>query len=122
MLARFLETGAYDRSLRALRRAYQQQVERTADAVSRHFPEGTRITRPQGGVVLWLELPGKVDTNLLFERAAEENIACVPGDLFSPSGLYRNCLRLNCGNPWTPAIEAGVRRLGELAAQLPGKA
>lgn len=122
VLARFLETGAYDRSLRALRRVYQQQVERTADAVSRYFPEGTRITRPQGGVVLWLELPGKVDTNLLFERAAEENIACVPGDLFSPSGLYRNCLRLNCGNPWTPAIEAGVRRLGELAAELPGKA
>lgn len=122
VLARFLETGAYDRSLRALRRAYRQQVERTADAVSRYFPEGTRITRPQGGVVLWLELPGRVDTNLLFERAAEENIAFVPGDLFSPSGLYRNCLRLNCGNPWTPVIEAGVRRLGEMATEMSGKA
>ena len=122
VLARFLETGAYDRSLRTLRRAYRQQVERTADAVSRYFPEGTRITRPQGGVVLWLELPGRVDTNVLFERAAEENIAFVPGDLFSASGLYRNCLRLNCGNPWTPAIEAGVRRLGEMATEMPGKA
>ena len=120
VLARYLESGAYDRNVRKLRHAYRQQVERMADAVSRHFPEGTRITRPQGGVVLWLELPGRVDTNPLFERAAEENIACVPGDLFSPSGLYRNCLRLNCGNPWTPAIEAGVRRLGELAAALPG--
>ena len=99
--------------------AGREQVERMSDAVSRHFPEGTRITRPQGGLVLWLELPGQVDTNALFERAAEENIAFVPGDLFSPSGLYRNCLRLNCGNPWTPAIEAGVRRLGELAAELP---
>jgi len=120
VLARYLESGAFDRSLRALRGAYRQQVERTADAVSRHFPEGTRITRPQGGLVLWLELPGRVDANLLFERAAEANIAFVPGDLFSPSGLYRNCLRLNCGNPWTPAIEAGVRRLGELASELPG--
>ncbi|CAG0928678.1 MAG: Histidinol-phosphate aminotransferase [Rhodocyclaceae bacterium] len=116
VLARFLESGAYDRNLRALRRAYREQVERMSDAVSRHFPEGTRITRPQGGLVLWLELPGQTDTSALFDRAAEENIAFVPGDLFSPSGLYRNCLRLNCGNPWTPAIEAGVRRLGELAS------
>ncbi len=122
VLARYLETGAYDRNVRKLRQAYRQQVERMADAVSRHFPEGTRITRPQGGLVLWLELPGKVDTNALFERAAEENIAFVPGDLFSASGLYRNCLRLNCGNPWTPAIEAGVRRLGEMATEMPGKA
>jgi DNA-binding transcriptional MocR family regulator len=122
VLARFLESGAYDRNVRTLRRAYRQQVERMADAVSRYFPEGTRITRPQGGVVLWLELPGPADTNALFERAAEENIAFVPGDLFSASGLYRNCLRLNCGNPWTPAIEAGVRRLGEMATEMPGKA
>lgn len=128
VLARYLESGAYDRSLRRLRQAYQDQVERMSDAVARHFPEGTRFTRPSGGLVLWVELPTPADdrrkspwdSNRLFERAAAENIAFVPGDLFSPSGLYRNCLRLNCGNPWSPAIEAGVRRLGELAAELSG--
>lgn len=120
VLARYLESGAYDRNLRTLRRAYREQVERMSDAVSRHFPEGTRITRPQGGLVLWLELPGQTDTSALFDRAAEENIAFVPGDLFSPSGLYRNCLRLNCGNPWTPAVEAGVRRLGQMATEMLG--
>jgi hypothetical protein len=40
----------------------------------------------------------------------------VPGELFSASGMYRNCLRLNCGNPHTPEIEDAVRRLGSIFA------
>jgi DNA-binding transcriptional MocR family regulator len=65
--------------------------------------------------VLWVELPKEIDTAALWQRAIAENIAFVPGDLFSPSRLYRNCLRLNCGNPWTETTEAAIRRLGELA-------
>ena len=84
-------------------------------AVTRYFPAGTRIARPLGGFVLWVELPEDIDTAVLYPRAIAEGIAFVPGDLFSASGLYRNCLRLNCGNPWSETIEAAVKRLGELA-------
>ena len=48
--------------------------------------------------------------------AIAAGVAYVPGELFSASGMYRNCLRLNCGNPHTPEIENAVRRLGELLA------
>ena len=114
VLAEYLESGAYERHLRTLRRAYQQQVEAMRLAVSRHFPAATRITQPQGGYVLWVELPEGIDTARLYERAISENLAYVPGDLFSASGMYRNCLRLNCGNPHTPEIEDAVRRLGAI--------
>jgi len=115
VLAESLESSAYERHVRGLRRQFQNQVERTIDAVARHFPAGTRTTRPGGGLVLWVELPGSIDTAALWRRAIAENIGFVPGDLFSPSGLYRHCLRLNCGNPWSESIAAGLRRLGEMA-------
>lgn len=114
VLAEYLESGAYDRHLRTLRRRYEQQVESMRAAVVRHFPTATRLTRPQGGFVLWVELPEEVDANALHGRAVAEGVAFVPGELFSASGMYRNCLRLNCGNPHTPAIEEAVRRLGRL--------
>jgi DNA-binding transcriptional MocR family regulator len=117
VLAEYLESGAYERHLRTLRRAYLQQVETMRLAVSRHFPAETRITQPQGGYVLWVELPESIDTAKLYEQAVAENLAYVPGDLFSASGMYRNCLRLNCGNPHTPEIEDAVRRLGAIFCQ-----
>lgn len=117
VLAETLEAGAYERQVRGLRRRFEVQVEQTIAAVTRHFPPGTRIARPHGGFVLWVELPDGIDTARLWRKAIAENIAFVPGDLFSPSGLYRNCLRLNCGNPWSETIEAAVKRLGELAGR-----
>jgi len=119
VVARYLESTAYVRHLRALRRAYETQVLRMSEAVLRYFPAGTRLSQPQGGFVLWVELPAEVDSTLLFEEAARVGIAIVPGDLFSASGQYRNCLRLNCGNPWSPRFDAAIRRLGGLAADLP---
>lgn len=115
VLAETLESGAYERHVRGLRRRYQGQVEQMMAAVARHFPASTRLARPQGGFVLWTELPEGIDTTALWRRAQAENIAFVPGDLFSPSRLYRNCLRLNCGNPWSESIEAAIQRLGALA-------
>ena len=116
VLAEYLESGAYERHLRGLRRAYERQVEAMRLAVSRHFPAATRIAQPRGGYVLWVELPEEIDTSRFYERAIAENVAYVPGELFSPSGMYRNCLRLNCGNPHTPEIEDAVRRLGAIFA------
>ncbi len=114
VLAEYLESGAMDRHLRGLRRAYRHQVEAMQAAVARYFPASTRIAQPQAGYVLWVELPEWIDTTQLHARALRENLSYVPGALFSPSGMYRNCLRLNCGNPHTPEIDDAIRRLGLL--------
>jgi len=114
VLAEYLESGSYERHLRGLRRAYENQVECMRTAVGRYFPAATRIAQPQGGFVLWVELPEEIDTSRLHERAVAENLSYVPGELFSASGMYRNCLRLNCGNPHSPDIDDAVRRLGSL--------
>ena len=117
VLAEYLESSAYERHLRSLRRCYERQVDGMQAAVSRYFPAATRLSQPQGGYVLWVELPEELDTTQLYEQAIAENLAYVPGELFSASGMYRNCLRLNCGNPHTVEIEDAVRRLGALISR-----
>ncbi|MCX6924571.1 MAG: PLP-dependent aminotransferase family protein [Verrucomicrobia bacterium] len=58
-LADFLATGGYERHLRRLRRTYSQLAERMSGSIARHFPAGTRVTRPEGGQVLWVELQAR---------------------------------------------------------------
>lgn len=120
VLAEYLESGAMDRHLRTLRRNYRHQVEAMQAAVARYFPATTRIAQPQAGYVLWVELPDYIDANQLHGRALKENLSYVPGALFSASGMYRNCLRLNCGNPHHAEIDDAVRRLGQLAGAVKG--
>ena len=115
----FLRTGGYDHHLRSIRRAYQNQLHLFSQASLRHFPEGTRLSRPQGGFILWVELPAGVDTLRLYRDALRHHINTAPGALFSVKDRYRNCLRMNCGIPWSDPVDAALRTLGELArAQL----
>lgn len=115
----FLRTGGYDHHLRSIRRAYQNQLQLFSQAILRHFPEGTRLSRPQGGFILWAELPAGVDTLQLHRDALRHHINTAPGALFSVKDRYRNCLRMNCGIPWSEPVDAALRTLGELArAQL----
>jgi DNA-binding transcriptional MocR family regulator len=116
-IAEFLAGGGYDHHLRRVRRAFERQVARVSDAVCEHFPAGTKLTRPQGGFVLWVELDARVDTLRLHEAALARRIAIAPGAIFSASGKYGNCLRLNCEAPWSAAIESAIVTLGRLIGE-----
>lgn len=119
-IAAFLAEGGYDRTLRRLRREYRDLTARMALAVAEAFPAGTRVTRPGGGHVLWVEMPTPVDSVRLHEEALAIGVSVAPGILFSASGRYRNCIRLNCALPWTPRLERAIEDLGRLAAdQIP---
>jgi DNA-binding transcriptional MocR family regulator len=113
--AEFLSSGGYDNHLRRIRRVFEDTVGRMSRAVERWFPNGTKVSRPAGNFVLWLELPKSVQTRTLLEQALENGICFVPGDLFSVSGRYGHCLRLSCGHGWNDRIEKGVMKLGKLA-------
>lgn len=114
-VAHFLEQGGYDRYLRSARQHYREATERMRAAVARSFPEGTAVSRPQGGFVLWVHLPDGLSGTRIYHRAREDNINVAPGLMFSISGKFDACLRLNCGNPWSERIEQAIARLGALA-------
>lgn len=118
VIAEFLATGGYDRHLRRLRGAFRDQVARMSQAIGQYFPPDTRVTRPRGGFVLWVELPESVDAQRLFHLAAERGVSLAPGPIFSPSGRYSHHLRISCGYPWSERIEGAVRAVGELVRKL----
>lgn len=114
-LAQFMEAGGFDHHLRRLRRACVDQVHLMFDAVCRYFPAEARVSLPQGGYVLWIELPQQVDAVQLLQLAIAEGISFAPGVLFSSTpGQYANCLRLSAGGRWRPEVETAIRRLGQL--------
>ena len=121
-MADYLRSGEYDRHLVRLRNAYRSQVEKMRFMLERHLPRGTRITSPQGGFVLWVELPRGTDVIELLQRALAEKISLTPGMMFSATRKYRNFMRINCGHPWDERIERAVERLGVLAHELAGEA
>jgi DNA-binding transcriptional MocR family regulator len=116
-VARFLREGNYTRHLRTMRRRLADQTGAMAELVAQSFPTGTCLSRPGGGLFLWLELPQAVDTEDLYFRSAPEGIFFRPGIVFSASGKFRHHLRL-CSGTWNPEIERAVIRLGELACTM----
>jgi DNA-binding transcriptional MocR family regulator len=114
-VAEFLANGGYDHHLRSLRRLCASRMAQTRDAIGRAFPPGTRVTRPEGGTVLWVELGEEADAGALHGKALDAGIALVPGALFTMGGAYRNCFRIN-GTFWSERIEAAIQRLGQLAS------
>lgn len=85
-------------------------------AIAAYFPAETRVTRPTGGHVLWVEMPEGFDTLRLYREALQQHIGIAPGVIFSASGQdYRNCFRLNTAIVWTPAIDRAMQTLGYLA-------
>jgi DNA-binding transcriptional MocR family regulator len=117
-LSEFIAMGDYDRHLKRLKPILKQNSERMISCIEESFPPDTGVSRPRGGSVVWLELPGGVDSERLFDAAIGENISIVPGSIFSAGQRYRNFIRLSYGHPWNDSIEHGVATLGRLVNEL----
>ncbi len=114
-IAKFLESGGYDYHLRSIRRLYAGFVTQLTQAVMRYFPDGTRVTRPNGGIVLWVQLPDYADSLELYKHALQAGITLAPGYIFSATHQYKNFIRLNAAW-WSFETDRAMKRLGELVA------
>lgn len=110
----FLRFQSYDRYLREVRNKYRQQLALVRALINTSFPEGTYVSDPAGGFVLWVECPGKTDTIKLYEDALAKNISIAPGPMFSPREKYIQCFRINCAQPWDARFQWALVTLGEL--------
>ncbi len=117
-VAEFLATAGYDHHLRRIGRVYARLCAELAEAVGRCFPVGTRVSRPDGGFVLWLQCPDYVDARALHQAMRERGVTIAPGVMFGTQERYRHCLRLNAAFWSEPAAPAAVAEMGRLAAQM----
>ncbi len=114
----FLKRGSYDKHLRRFRKNLAVLNYQVTHAIQQYFPNTTRVTRPRGGYLLWLELPQQVDAFALYRKALESHISISPGPLFSASGQYQNFIRINCCYPWTDEIDQAFQTLGQFVKEL----
>jgi DNA-binding transcriptional MocR family regulator len=112
-LAEFLESGAFDGHLRELRVALWRSLDAARDEVLRSFPSGTRVSAPEGGFVLWIQLPDGFDGTAVAARSAAAGILILPGTAFSVNSQFRQYIRLACGHP-VESLRPAIRRLAKL--------
>ncbi len=113
-IAHFLGIGRYEYHLRKLRKALHTQCLRYLQGILQYFPEGTKISRPQGGFVLWVECDRQLNAYRLYQEALKHNVSVAPGQLFSAQGQFGNCLRISYARPWDAEVEAGLKLVGKL--------
>ncbi len=117
-IADFIAQGHYERHLRKARAQYLKSRDTMIDWVKKYFPEGTKMSYPQGGFLLWVELPESIQSIELNEKLAGENISIAPGVLFTASEKYQHCLRLNYSQAPNDDIRGAVEKIGNIAKTL----
>ncbi len=118
VIAAFLESGGYERYVRRLRISFANQIQMVSRAITKYFPEKTRVSRPQGGYLLWVELPRGISAMKLYEQALAQHVFVLPGPMFSPSQAFRNYIRVNCSSPWSDQFDRALLTVGRICYQL----
>ena len=114
----YLQDGGYDKHLRMLRATLSAQRDVALHAIAKHFPTGVRITQPEGGYFLWVELPPGLNALVLQRQALSQSISIAPGQLFSADQRFSHCIRLNFGHPSAGQLEPALKALGRLVHAL----
>ena len=117
-MAHYLMHGRYEYHLKSLRKALHTQSLRYVQAIIKYFPIDTKVSRPHGGFILWLELNKKVDSFKLRTEAMKHNISIVPGKIFSAGINYSNFIRISFGKPWSDDVDYGLMMLGKLIKKM----
>ena len=117
-MAHFLQHGRYEYHLKNIRKALYTQCLRYLQAIISYFPEDTKVSRPHGGFVLWVQLNKKVNAFKLRTEAMKHHISVVPGKIFSASCNYSNCIRISFGKPWNDDADYGLMMLGKLISKM----
>ncbi|MEK6348519.1 MAG: PLP-dependent aminotransferase family protein [Burkholderia sp.] len=116
-VGQFLDGGGYRHHLRRLRAQCRVQLDDTIAWLGARAPSGTVLAMPDGGYLLWAQLPEGVSAEALARRAGRERIAFAPGTLFAPGRGFDDRIRLNCGYPLDDTRRAALARLAEMIGE-----
>lgn len=117
-MSSYLENGHYDKHLRGLKSVTRENLEKFSARIRDSFPAGTLLSPPNGGALLWVCLPGKINARKLQQKALSRGISIVPGDVFSNTEHFSHYIRVNCALPWGQAVKDAIVELGKLAASM----
>lgn len=117
---RVLATGALWKGIEKTIELYGGRRKLMLDLLDRHLSDvdGVTWTKPEGGLFLWMTLPKGMNSDEIFKKAIERNVAYVPGSAFYPNAEDHQGMRLNFSYASEEQIEEGVKRLSSLIHDL----
>jgi 2-aminoadipate transaminase len=118
--ATYLTNTDMDTHVAALCTAYRERRDTMVKALPATVPRGTTWTDPDGGMFVWLRLPGEVDTADVLREALKHNVAFVPGAPFFATTPDPATFRMSFTTNPPDEIAEGMRRLAEAFRDLPG--
>ena len=114
VLLQFARSGRLERHRQKMLDHGARRLSAVLEACAAHLPRGSRWTRPEGGMSLWVELPGSIDTALALEDAQRAGVSYLPGRAFAVERPATNALRLSFAGEPPARIEEGLRILGRV--------
>ncbi len=117
LVLEFIRRGLLPGQLERVREFYTAKCARMHEALSRHWAGIAKWNQPRGGLFLWAELTGEIDTLELLRRTLErDKVAFIPGQPFFVDGSGSNTLRLSFSNVSDENIETGIALLAKAIA------
>jgi 2-aminoadipate transaminase len=110
----YIRRGLWLKNIENLKPIYRSRRDAMLLALEENFPEGSRWTRPQGGLFIWATLPEFLDTEKMLPLAINQKVAYVPGTAFYADGSGANQMRLNFSYADEDLIAEGIKRLGKV--------
>jgi 2-aminoadipate transaminase len=116
VLSEYCNRGLLKPHIENVIKLYRKRRDIMLQTLENYMPEEADIewTHPEGGMFLWLTLPSYMDTDEMFPKAVEKNVAYVMGSAFHYDGSGKNTMRLNFSYPTEDQIETAISSLSEL--------
>lgn len=114
IIARYIEKGFLEKNLVKTIELYRGRRTLMINCFKKYMPEGVTWTEPHGGLFLFVTLPEQINTDKIFKKAIEKNVAFVAGSTFFCNNSGHNTMRINFSFSNNQEIETGVKRLAEV--------
>ncbi|UQS85120.1 PLP-dependent aminotransferase family protein [Apilactobacillus apisilvae] len=121
IVARFMEENDLDAHIQKIRDVYYRRSSMMLKEIDEQFPEGVKHSNPEGGMFIWVEVPGNINTMELFKNCVEHNVAFVPGEPFYPDKVIPGTFRVNFSNMQENQIHEGIHRMAVAISEMLNK-
>ncbi len=117
IIAKFMGEYNIDDHIAKIKAVYREREGVMMDAIETYFPKGVHYSHPEGGLFIWVEVPGDINTQDLFNTCIKNDVAFVPGEPFYADKVIPGTFRLNYSNMTDEKIVTGIQRLGKAIEQ-----
>lgn len=115
VVSEYLARYSLDAHIEHVCQSYRIKRDLMLKAITETMDPRVMVTRPNGGLFLWLQLPDGCDGFELCKRAGERKIAAVPGVSFLVNQNMKSPgVRLNFSLPTEQQIKMGIVTLSEV--------